>query len=90
MKTGYEVTFRDFQQLVSDAYCLPMVAPLLKKWFNYDIVVTGPAGKPGYAQETTIRDADGKEVGKARLHLIIQDDPEMQGTLYRTSQTLWR
>lgn len=90
MKTGYEVTYREFQSLVSDPYCLPMVAPLLKKWFDYDIIRVGPPGKPGYDQQTQIRDQDGNEVGKARLHLIIQEDPEMQGTLYRTSQTLWR
>ena len=33
-RNGYEVTFQDFLRLVSDPYCLPMVAPLLKQWFN--------------------------------------------------------
>lgn len=89
-KTGYEVTFQDFLRLVSDPYCLPAVEPLLKKWFNYDIVqLVVPADKNA-DRETVIRDANGKDVGKARLHLIIQADAEMQGSLYRTSQTLWR
>lgn len=89
-KTGYEVTFRDFQRLVSDPYCLPDVAPLLKKWFNYDIVQVGTPARKGADPETEIRDASGQAVSKARLHLIIQADADMQGTLYRTSQTLWR
>ena len=88
--TGYEVTFQDFLRLVSDPYCLPEVAPLLKDWFNYDIMPIGPAITMGADPETVIRDASGTDISKARLHLIIQADFEMQGTLYRTSQTLWR
>lgn len=88
--TGYEVTFRDFQRLVSDPYCLPEVAPLLKKWFGYEIVQIAPPPRPGADPETVIRDGLGNGVSKARLHLAIQEDPEMQGSLYRTSQTLWR
>lgn len=41
-RTGYEVTYQDFLQLVSDPHCVPDVAPLLKRWFNYDIVQDGP------------------------------------------------
>jgi len=89
-QTGYEVTFQDFLRLVSDPYCLPMVAPLLNEWFDYDVVQIGPPATKGADPETAIRDASGEPVSKARLHLIIQADPEMQGTLYRTSQTLWR
>lgn len=89
-RTGYEVTYEDFMRLVSDPYCVPEIAPLLKRWFNYDIVPIGPPAKKGYASETIIRDAEGHEVGKARLHLIIQADPDLQNTLYNTSQSLWR
>lgn len=48
------------------------------------------AGKAGTDPDSEIRDASGKRVGKARLHLAIQADADMQGSLYRTSQTLWR
>ncbi|MEP6833944.1 MAG: hypothetical protein ABJB74_11140 [Gemmatimonas sp.] len=89
-KTGYEVTFDAFLHLVSDPYCLPDVAPLLKKWFSYEIVQVGPPVKAGYKGETVIRDAAGNDVNKERLHETIQSDAEMQGSLYRTSQTLWR
>ena len=89
-RTGYEVTFEDFLRLVSDPYCLPTVAPLLKKWFNYDIVQVGPPARKNADPETAIRDSADRDVSKARLHLIIQADAEMQGALYQTSQTLWR
>ena len=89
-RTGYELTFQDFLRLVRDPYCLPMIAPLLKKWFNYDIVQVGPPAKKNGDPETVIRDSAAEDVSKARVHLIIQSDAEMQGTLYRTSQTLWR
>ena len=88
--TGYEVTYRDFQHLVGDPYCIPEVAPSLKKWFNYDIVQIGPPVKQGYVGETVIRDASGQDVDKERLHEIIQADAEKQNTLYNISQTLWR
>lgn len=90
MKTGYEVTLRDFERLTSDPYCLPMVAPLLRKWFGYEIEVVGPPPLKSYEQKTVIRDTDGHIVDRNELHRIIQEDPEMQGSLYRTSQTLWR
>ena len=89
-RTGYEVTYQDFLQLVSDPHCVPDVAPLLKRWFNYDIVQDGPPEKHGYTGYSIIRDAGGSEVGKARLHLAIQADPDLQRTLYNTSQSLWR
>ncbi len=89
-KTGYEVTMADFLQLVGDPYCVPAVAPLLRRWFQYEIVQIGSPVKPGYVGETVIRDAAGKDVDKAWLHDVVQADPEMQGSLYRTSQTLWR
>lgn len=81
-RTGYEVTFHDFQRLVSDPYCLPLVTPLIRQWFSCEIVPDGGV--------TIIRDAMGATVDKEELHRRIQADPEMQGSLYRTSQTLWR
>ena len=90
MKNGYEVTFRDFQRLVSDPYCRPMVAPMLKEWFNYDIVELGPPTEKFGDPVTEIRDASAQVVDKLQLHLTIQADAEKQWSLYSTSQTLWR
>lgn len=90
MTKGYEVTFRDFERLTSDTDYLPDVAPLLKQWFGYDVELIGPPGQKSYEQQTVIRDRDGHEVDRLELHNRIQADDGMQGTLYRTSQTLWR
>lgn len=90
MTKGYEVTFRDFERLTSDPDYLPDVAPLLKRWFDYEIELVGPPGQKSYEQRTVIRDRDGHPVDRLALHHKIQADPDMQWSLYSTSQTLWR
>jgi len=80
--TGYEVSFEDFRRLVSDPYCQPVIAPLLREWYGYEIT--------GQGQETVIRSADGRGVGLRHLHNLIQIDPPKQRTVYNRAMDLWR
>jgi len=80
--SGYKVSFDDFQQLISDPYCQARTAPLLRAWYNYEIV--------GHRPNTVVRSAEGEDVDVAQLHERIQADPQKQYTLYQTSMDLWR
>ena len=40
MKTGYELTFTDFKQLLSYPGYRPHITPLIREWFGYDVVPT--------------------------------------------------
>lgn len=80
--TGYELTFADFQRLISDPYCTPSVAPLLRRWFGYELESSGDAVR--------VLSTRGEEVDPLSLHLSIQADAQMQSALYRTAMTLWR
>lgn len=78
----YELTFADFRRLLSDAYCQPSVAPLLRRWFGYELEASGDAVR--------VRSRDGAEVDPLSLHLSIQGDEDRQSALYRAAMTLWR
>lgn len=80
--TRYEITFADFLRLISDAYCRPSVAPLLRRWFGYEL--------EGAGDDARVRSRDGAQVDPLSLHLDIQGDEDKQGTIYRTAMTLWR
>jgi predicted RNA-binding Zn-ribbon protein involved in translation (DUF1610 family) len=81
-RTHYEITFADFWRLLSDPYCRPSVAPLLRGWFGHELESAGDAVR--------VRSRDGGEVDPVALHLEIQGDEDKQGALYRTAMTLWR
>ena len=81
MKTGYEVTLKDFQQLLSYAPHRQEVAPLLREWFGYDVVPT--------ADGVAVRDRSGAEISLASAHAATQADPVRQADLYRVAMTLW-
>ena len=81
-ETGYEITFADFQRLISDSDYRPSIAPLLHQWFEYDLEESGGSVR--------IRTRDGEEIDPLSLHRSIQEDSSKQGTLYRTAMTLWR
>jgi hypothetical protein len=83
-RTGYELTFADFRRLVSDPGYNTSVAPLLRRWFGYELEATGGG------DEARVRACDGREVDLLSLHLGIQGDAERQSALYRTAMTLWR
>jgi hypothetical protein len=79
---GYEITFADFQRLLSDSADRPSVAPLLRQWFGYELDVSAGAVR--------ILSRDGEEIDPLSLHRSIQDDSSKQYTLYQTAMTLWR
>lgn len=81
-QTRYEITFADFQRLLSDADYRPSVAPLLLQWFGCEVKAVGDAIR--------VRWHDGREVDPLSLHLCIQGDDEKQSALYRAAMTLWR
>jgi hypothetical protein len=92
VKTGYEISLRDFLRLcVEDP---GNVAPLLRQWFSIELVLTGQSslarliGKPH--RGFLLRDANGIEVDSLMIHDAIQSDPERQNTIYNVAMTLWR
>jgi hypothetical protein len=80
--TGYEITFSDFHQLLSYPGYRPSIAPLLLKWFGYELEPLGDTVR--------IRSRDGIEVDELTLHRRIQSDEPKQSALYRAAMTLWR
>jgi hypothetical protein len=79
----YELTFADFRRLVSDTDYSPSVAPLLRRWFGYELEASAGG-------DARVREGDGRGVDLLSLHLCIQGDAERQSALYRTAMTLWR
>lgn len=79
---GYEISFADFRRLLSDPDYRPSVAPLLRRWFGYELEASGDVVR--------IRSQNGEEVDPLSLHLSIQEDSSKQSSLYRTAMTLWR
>lgn len=80
--TGYEMTFADFQRLLSDADYRPSVAPLLREWFGYEVEASG--------DDVRILSREGAAVDALSAHRSIQEDSSRQYTLYQTAMTLWR
>jgi hypothetical protein len=80
MKTGYEISFKDFNALCTDHR--NDVAPLLRDWFGYEVVTT--------SKDFLLLDLQGVDVNPQIVHETIQADPERQGRIYRLAMTLWR
>lgn len=80
MKTGYEISLKDFIELCSDHR--KEIAPLIRDWFGYEVV---PAG-----HSFQLHDSRGVEVSPQIIHERIQADPDRQGSIYRVAMTLWR
>ncbi|MEO8025404.1 MAG: hypothetical protein ABI823_02965 [Bryobacteraceae bacterium] len=80
MKTGYEITFDDFLRLCLDH--TSETAPLLRKWFGYEIAPS--------ATGALLHDAGGVVVRPEAVHERIQADPERQNRIYNLAMTLWR
>jgi len=81
-RRGYEISFQEFRRLVSDPACQPVIAPLLRDWYRYEIGGEGP--------ETVVRSEEGQVVGLRVLHNKIQIDPPKQQTIYNRAMDLWR
>jgi hypothetical protein len=79
--TGYKLSNEQFMSLISDQSYRSVVAPLLRRWFAYEIIGSG--------QNTSVRSAGG-DVDLEQLHNAIQADTRKQHELYQTAMRLWR
>ena len=77
---AWDLTCRDFQQLVQYKPDLTFVAPLLDDWFGYRLVGDGP--------DTLILNTSAEAIDPLWLHLKIQDDADKQGRLYSLAMAL--
>ncbi len=77
-KTGFQITFRDFQLLVSSGD----VADLLLEWYGYTAIDNGYAW--------FVKSPKGNKIDLVELHLRIQKDPVKQKSLYRAAMAVWR
>lgn len=82
VKTGYEVTYRDFSRLLSDSEDRRVVAPLIRQWLDCDVVAT----QNGFI----LRDSHGVELSPHDVHEAIQSNRSWQYDLYQTAMSLWR
>lgn len=82
VRTGYELSYRDFVRLVSSSPEREHSAPLLRQWFGYEIERSGD----GF----TIRDRGGIALDPASIHEAIQADRSRQYDFYQTAMSLWR
>jgi hypothetical protein len=78
---GYEVTFKEFCQLISYEPYRRAISALLKDWYQYEIV--------GHDETAVIRSASDQPVSIEVLHQRIQGDPAKQYQLYQAAMTLW-
>jgi hypothetical protein len=77
---GYRLSLDEFLALIAVTEYRPTVAPMLRRWFGYEIV--------GLEANTALRAAKGVAVDAATVHQSIQGDPQKQYELYKTAQTL--
>ena len=78
---GYKLSKEQFASLISDQPYRSVVAPLLRRWFAYEII--------GFGQNTSMRSASGS-IDLDQLHNSIQADSRKQHELYQTAMRLWR
>ena len=80
--TGYDIRFSDFQQLLSSQLCRSVTADLLRKWYNYKIIVK--------RNSLQVCSSDDCSVDLLELHKLIQADSEKQVDLYKIAMAMWR
>jgi hypothetical protein len=81
-ESGYEVTFSDFVQLVTDSYYRATILPLIRVWLNLEPVEQGEG-------EVRFRDSEGNLHDTLEVHARIQKEPSWQRQLYNNAMTLW-
>ena len=79
--TGYKLSKEQFTQLISEQSHRSVIAPLLRRWFGYEIVAFG--------HQTAMRSGNGP-VDLDQVHSAIQADSRKQNELYQTAMRLWR
>jgi hypothetical protein len=80
MGTGYEVSLKDFVQLLEYPTHRAPLAPIIHECFGYQV---------GACDGVVIRNNGGQEVSAASMHAAIQSDPERQQRLYSAAMKLW-
>src|SRR5437867_2287024 len=75
--TEYEMTFGDFNQLLSYPPYRSSVSPLLERWFGYKVEST--------EDTLEIQTRDGSPVDALDVHLCIQADRPKQLDIYQTA-----
>jgi hypothetical protein len=78
----WDLTYKDFRQLVEDRVYRAEIEPLLGEWFGYRLIGDGPG--------TIIADHENKPIEPLWLHGQIQREPDKQYKLYQTAMSLWR
>ncbi len=81
-KTDYQITFADFQQLVTTEAYRSSVGGLLLEWYGYRIV--------GAGDSSAVLSREGENVDLVELHQQIQGDSVKQRALYGAAMALWR
>ncbi len=80
--TAYQVTFADFELLLTNHRYRPSISRLLSRWFGYEIVANG--------ESVSVRSEQGDEINLLWLHRRIQGDTVKQHELYQAAMALWR
>jgi len=78
----WDLTYKDFRQLLEDHAYRADIAPLLDAWFGYQLAGGGP--------DTLIVNKVNEAIDPLWLHLKIQSDADKQYKLYQTAMSLWR
>lgn len=81
-RTDYQITFSDFQQLVTTKAYRSSVGELFLEWYGYRIV--------GDGDSTAVLSRVGENVDLLELHQQIQGDSLKQRALYQVAMALWR
>ena len=83
-ESGYEVTYSDFIQLVTDSYYSETILPLVREWLGLERVEWDKG-----AGEVWFRGSDGTRYEAFRVHALIQNDATRQRQFYNNAMTLW-
>lgn len=81
-ETGYQMTFSDFSQLLTNKDSASSVADLLFAWYGHTAVTTG--------EGTLVKSREGEIVDLVELHQQVQQDSAKQLAVYRAAMALWR
>jgi len=84
-RTGYELTFQDFRQLIDNQYYRPRVTELLCRWFGLDA-----RWHTNESMESIAESDYNLLLELVKLHQRIQANPAWQKELYRAAMALWR
>jgi hypothetical protein len=78
----WDLTFHDFKQLIEDPAYRSDIAPLISRWFGYQLA--------GENSDTLILNSQGDAIDAVWLHLRIQGAQAQQFALYQKAMSLWR